>query len=174
MTLIPSIPFQWDGEHMVPKRGFAKRCDELYVVGEYYLLEPREDRSMRSHKQFFAAIHEIWMNLPLERAALHPTPEHLRHWLLIVTGYRNQSVIVAANPGEARKIAALATRADKFVVTQIDGSIVTINTAESQSLAAMKKDRFEASKRACLDEGAALIGKTREAVEAHAKTADVP
>ena len=174
MTAIVPVPFTWDGDAMVPRPGFAKRCDEMYYVGEVYLLEPREDRSMRSHRQYFAALHEIWMNLPIEQAGLFPTVEHLRKWLLIKTGYRHERVIVAADAAEARKIQALVRSMDQFAVIQRKDNIVTVWTAESQSMRSQKKDRFQQSKTDVLDEGASMIGKTREAVEAHAKTADVP
>lgn len=38
--------FDWDGDAMVPRAAFKKRCDEEFVVGEIYRLEAREERSI--------------------------------------------------------------------------------------------------------------------------------
>lgn len=157
---IPPILFQWDGEHMTPVN--ARRADQYYVVGEYYRLVPHEDRSMRSHQHFFAALHDAWDNLPLEMAALYPTVEHFRKHLLIKTGYRHERIVAAENKSEARKIAAIVRSMDQFAVASVRDNIVVIWTAESQSVRAMKKQRFQQSKDAVLNEAAAMIGVSTE------------
>lgn len=58
------IPFAWDGFAMVPLASFRKRADAQFVIGERYILVEQNERSMRSHRHYFASVHEGWLNLP--------------------------------------------------------------------------------------------------------------
>jgi DNA recombination-dependent growth factor C len=58
------FPFIWNGEAMVPPRAFARRADQIFVVGQSYTLVEVQDRSSASHRQYFALVREAFVNLP--------------------------------------------------------------------------------------------------------------
>ena len=167
MSAPPRImAFRWDGEVMIPRvPGVAQR---QYEVGETYRLEVREERSTNSHNHFFASINEGWLNLPEHVAERFPTPDHLRKYLLIRTGYRDERTIVATSKAEAQRIAAFIRPMDEFAVVTVREATVAVYTAKSQSVRAMGAREFAASKTAVLDALAAMIGVERKALEANA------
>ncbi len=168
MTNPPPIPFIWQGDGFEPASPYwAKRCDEYFVVGAQYRLIEEHERSTKSHRQYFAALKDAWDNLPMEQTALWPSVEHFRKYLLIKCGYRHERVIAAQTDFEARKIEALVGSYDQFAVIKRSGNIVTVWTAESQSMRAMNKERFQKSKTDVLDEAAALIGVTPDELRAN-------
>jgi hypothetical protein len=145
---------------------------QQFSDGEYYSLIIHEERSRASHNQYFAAVTEGWNNLPEKLAPSFPTPVHLRKWCLIETGYFHIRTITC----ESRKRAVLLARhirADdndreepEFLrihigspYDEIDdetGEIervypVIIRKAMSQKVTSMRKEEFQASKKAVLD-----------------------
>lgn len=159
--MIP-IPCQWDGEALVPHRGFAKRADEQFVVGERYTIDVVEERSAKSHAHYFASINEAWSNLPEDQVERFPTAEHLRKWCLIKAGYADSCQIVAASRAEALRLAAFIRPMDTYAVVTVEGPVVTRWTAHSQSMRAMGKKVFQESKDAVLGILAGLIGVTAD------------
>lgn len=153
-----ALPFRWNGDAMVPLPGFQKRCDAVFVYGEVYNLDAIEQRSARSHAHFFASVNEAWQNLPENLVEQFPTSEHLRKWCLIRAGYAEHRNIVAASKAEAQRIAAFVKPMDSYAVVTARESVVTVYTAESQSMKAMGKQRFQESKDAVLSLLAAMIG----------------
>lgn len=152
------IPCRWNGDAMIPLPGFQRRCDAEFVCGEVYNLEAIEQRSAKSHAHFFASVNEAWQNLPENLVEQFPTSEHLRKWCLIRAGYAEHRNIVAASKAEAQRIAAFVKPMDSFAVVTVRDSVVTVYTAESQSMKAMGKQRFQESKDAVLSLLAAMIG----------------
>lgn len=152
------IIYQWNGEAMVPQARFAKACDRAFVVGEHYRLIPHEDRSAASHRHFFAAVNESWTNLPDHLAERFPTSEHLRKWALIKAGYRDERTLVAASKAEAQRLAAFIRPMDDFAVVVVSEATVTVYTAKSQSVRAMGRETFQASKEAVLGVLSEMIG----------------
>lgn len=152
------IPFRWNGDAMVPLPGFQRRCDAEFVVGEVYNLEAIEQRSAKSHAHFFASVNEAWQNLPENLVEQFPTSEQLRKWCLIRAGYAEHRNIVAASKAEAQRIAAFVKPMDSYAVVTVRESVVTVYTAESQSMKAMGKQRFQESKDAVLSLLATMIG----------------
>lgn len=155
--------FEWNGEAMVPLN--PRAADRVYVVGQRYHLEHREERSSASHAHYFAAIGEAWNNLPRELAARYVTPEHLRKAALVRAGYRDERSIVCSSKAEARRIAAFIRPMDDFAAVGVNEAVVVMWTAKSQSMKAMGRKEFQASKDAVLNVLAELIGTTREALE---------
>lgn len=155
MSIYP-IHFRWDGEAMRPLN--PRAADRQYVVGETYRLENREDRSEASHRQYFAALHEAWMNLPEHLAAQFATEEHLRKYALIRAGYRDERSVIAGSKAEAQRVAAFIRPMDEYAVVSVSGSAVVVLTAKSQSMRAMGKAEFQRSKDAVLDVLAQMIG----------------
>lgn len=152
----PPLPFQWDGEAMVPLR--PRLADRYYVVGEVYTLEPLEDRSEASHNHYFAALHDAWLNLRDDLLDQYPTVEALRKRALIKAGYRDERSIVCESPEQAQAVAAFIEPMDRYAVVIVKDNVVWHLTAKSQSKKAMGKTEFEASKKAVLDIVSNLIG----------------
>lgn len=158
MTAIPPVIFDWSGEVMTPR--YPKIADKHYVVGERYALVPYEGRSRASHDHFFACLHDAWQNLPEALVEQFPNEEKLRKTLLIRAGYADSQTFVCRSKVEAQRMAAFIQPIDEFSVIAVNGVTVTRWTAKSQSLRAMGKDTFQASKQAVLDLLAELIGAT--------------
>ena len=161
------IVCRWTGEEFTPLGRSRRDCDKDFVVGQVYRLEHIEERSEASHRHYFATVHEAWANLPEEIADQFPTSEMFRKFCLIKTGYCTQQQHVATTRAEAQRMRAFAGRltggTDDYAIITIDGTVVTVWRAESQSYKAMGKKRFTESKQAVLDYCASLVGvKTSE------------
>jgi hypothetical protein len=96
---------------------------------------------------------EAWSNLPEYLADEFPTPDDLRKWALIRTGFCDIQKVTGNK--------LLRFKGYSVVTTDADG-VTTIRTARSQSFASMGKKEFEASKTAVLDYLAAMINVTPE------------
>ena len=158
------IVFQWDGEAMAPMRRFRAECDRAFTIGEFYRMEIQEDRSWRSHKHYFAVLHQGWASLP-ERYDLEPwaqSAEHLRHFALISVGLFDSKIIQCASNPEAVRWAAYLRPMKPFSIVTAVRSTVVEQTAKSQSPAAMRNAAFQQSKGLVLDFIAGLSGTTRE------------
>lgn len=141
----------WDGDHLTPASPhWTRKANERLVVGQKYAFDPQEPRSLASHRQYFAAINEAWANLPEEAAERLASPEHLRKFCLIKTGYRDERSIVCASKAEAARVAAFVKPMDEFAFVLTEGATVSVFTAKSQSMRAMGKATFQASKDAVL------------------------
>lgn len=149
------IVFDWNGEGMVPLPRFARMADADFVIGERYRLAPVEERSVASHNQFFAAVHDRWLSLPDAIAVQFPTEEILRKHALIMTGFRRERKFVASSKEEARKLAAFLrpqSVEDDYAIISVSENVVIEWKALSQSLKGMPtKGQFQASKRAVLE-----------------------
>ena len=155
----PPLIFQWDGEAFIPKH--PKLADKHFVVGETYPLVVQEERSHATHAHYFAALNEGWQNLPEEDAERFPTSEHLRKWCLIKAGYSDLSSIACSSAAEAQRVAAFVKPMDAYAVVIVRGASVQVYTAQSQSMRAMGKEVFQASKQAVLDIVDSMCGVER-------------
>lgn len=159
----------WQGDGFTPANGFWSRiCDKIFVVGERYMLAEHHERSGNSHRHYFAAVHDAWMNLPEDQAERYPTSEHFRKTALIRTGFRNERSLVAASNAEALRIAAFIRPVDEYAIVIVKGCVVIEYTAKSQSQKAMGKEDFQASKQAVLDWCAEQIGVPPEQLNSNA------
>jgi hypothetical protein len=139
--------------------------------GEVVTLEVREERSSASHRHYFAQLKEAHDNLPDEIAERLPTPEHLRKYALIRSGYRDERSIVCASKAEALRVAGFVKPLDEFAIVTTQGAVVSVWTAKSQSVRAMPKGEFQESKDRVLAYVASLIGTTTAALERHTREA---
>lgn len=156
------IQFQWAGDAMVPVSPFwQKRADQAFVVGERYQLVEQHDRSVNSHRHFFATIRDAHGNLPDELLDQYPTPEHLRKRALVMKGYRDERSIVCKTAAEALRIAAFIKPMDDFAVVTVRDAVIRVWTAKSQSVKAMGAKEFQASKQDVLDFCDDLLGVER-------------
>lgn len=137
--------------HMVPMPRFQRLFDEYFAVNEEYSLIISEERNMAQHRGYFAQVRDAWKTLAEEFDGRFPTPEHLRAHALVEAGYCFETDYVMDSPKEARKLAADLRRMNPYSIIRLSGNIVKHFEPESQSVPAMKKERFEASCRAVLD-----------------------
>lgn len=165
----PPIPMAFDGQAFRPLPNFLAMTREHYGAGEVVALVPREDRSAVSHRHFMASVGEAWKNLP-ESAGRFTSADHLRKFVLIQTGHRDEAVYVCKFKTEANRLAATLTDLDEYAVIVVDGTLVTRWTAKSQSYFAMNRGEFQQAKRdvlAYLDDmlsvPAGTVAKQREA-----------
>lgn len=166
MNLEPLI-WTWDGEALYPLPRFVKAADREFVIGEQYRLSPVEERSLASHNQYFARIHDLWMSLPDHLATDFPTDTVLRKHALCMTGFRHERKFVASSAEEARKLAAFIRPAfmddDTYRIISVNKNVVVEWTPMSQSYRAMpEKGQFQRSKTAVLDWIENLLGMEKE------------
>lgn len=144
----------WDGHAFTPRTPFQKRlAAERFGEGEEVLLSVENERSMRSHRHYFAAIREMWLSLP-EVFALEPwaqSPEHLRKRALIRTGFCDTSEVICSSVAEARRVAAFMDPIDPYSLVLAQGPRVVRYVARSQSVKAMGAATFAESKDAVLN-----------------------
>lgn len=151
-TLIRTV---WDGEAFRPASGFfSRKATDAFGAGEIVMMEAVTERSMRSHRHYFAAIHDAWANLP-ERLADMPyavSADALRKHALIKSGFAESTSVDAGSNAAALRVAAIvrAVHCD-YCVVQVRGHVVLIFTAQSQSVKAMGQKEFQRSKQAVLD-----------------------
>ena len=126
------------------------------MVNEEYPLTMLDARSRKSHSHYFACIHEIFTNLPDGR---FKSEDQFRKHMLIEHGYCSMRTIVAETPEHADRI-AINVDTEMCPVIDVKGNVVVIYEAESQSAASMGVEKFQASKTAVLEAGAAMIGVT--------------
>ena len=159
----PVLTFRWQGDSFVPaSKLHAQSCDRAFIVGEIYHLAVEEPRSSASHRAYFASIRECWLNLSDDQMQRWPYPDALRKWALIAAGFRDERFVVCGSPEEACKIAAFMRPIDPHAVVAVEGSTVIYATARSQSVRAMDRDEFKASKEAVLNLIASEIGVSAE------------
>jgi hypothetical protein len=145
---------------LVPLPRFQRMFDEIYEVSEEYPVIISEERSMSSHRGYFAQLKEAFDNLGEEYANGFPSPEHLRSVALIETGYCTEANFVMDSPREAKMLAVFLRSKSPLSIIRVSGNVVKHFEAESQSVAAMKKERFEASKKAVLEHVASMCRST--------------
>lgn len=149
--VLPPIPFRWDGESFAPvNQHWARRADAIYTVGETYNLIPHEERSANSHRHFFAAVTEAWEQLPDHLSEAYPTPDALRRFALIKSGFCDAHPFVCSSRAEALRFAAYLKPVDTYSVVTVKEAVVTRYTAQSQSMKAMGRVDFQRSKDAVL------------------------
>lgn len=162
MTDTAPIVYSWDGENMVPLKRFNATCNKQFVVGQLYRLSELEERSAATHRHFFAALHEAWVNLPEQISVEYPDDESLRKRALIETNHCDVRSFVCASRAEAIRLAAFLRPSDPHAKVEVSGATVIEKTAHSQSTRAMGKELFQKSKSDVLDYVASLIGVTTE------------
>ena len=154
----PFVLMRWTGHHFEPLPRDRSACLAQYEVGRVYRMTEHQDRSTKSHDHYFASLAEAWENLPERIVARVPTPEHLRKFCLIRTGFADSRTLVASSKAEALRLAAFLRPMDEFAIVTVEGATVTVWTARSQSMKAMERAVFQDSKTKVLDYVASLIG----------------
>jgi hypothetical protein len=155
--------YRWNGAAMIPMRPDAAAA-QFFLDGRY-LLEAHHERSHARHKAYFAAIASAWHSLPEETANRHPSPEHLRKYALIRTGWAQERTYVAGSAHEAQRIEAFIEPFDSYAIIAREGHVVRVWTARSQSYKAMGRDDFNRSMDDVLSFIADQIGVSRATLE---------
>lgn len=143
---------------MVPQRKYSNICKRQFGESGEYPLAAIEERSRASHSQFFASLHDGYINLPEKIAVRWPSAEHMRKWLLVETGWFDEKEFECPDEDFAKKLGTFVRTEDEFARISVhrprgnhDSWKVIIRRAKSQSAAAMGKQEFEASKKDVLD-----------------------
>ena len=140
-----AIAFRWsDDGVMVPLR--PKLADAEFCVGAEYLLEEVKLRSINNHNHYFVRLSELWHSLPDDQAMRFLTPDALRRYALVMTGWRDERTIVAESKAAAQRISSFIKPMDEHAVITVRECVVRVWTAKSQSMKAMGKDDFNRSK----------------------------
>lgn len=159
MTTIP-IYYEWreteQAMYALPR--FRERCAMQFRDREIYRLDIAEDPSDASRGHYFAVLKEAWKSLPEAIAPRYPSVDRLRKKALIRTGFADERTFVFDTPADAVKLSGIVQTYDEDAVVLVKGNVVHVFTAQSQSARVMKKERFQASKVAVLDEVSKLIG----------------
>lgn len=163
----PPLAYRWTGVAMLPLNQRASGL--MFTVGRIYRLENIEDRSRATHNHFFACVADAFGNLPESLAERFQSPDALRKYALIRCGFRDERSIVCASKAEAQRVAAFVRPMDDFAVVSVAEAAVVVWTAKSQSMRAMGKRDFAASKTAVLDYLASMIGASPAALATNAQ-----
>ena len=127
-------------------------------IGEVHGWQMAENRSKATHDHFFAVVNEAWKSLPEELCDDFPSPEHLRKWALIKSGFCTQTDIVCANNDEAIRLVSKVKAMDRYSLVAMDAKTVTIWIADSQRRDAMGREEFQTAKERAIDVISGLIG----------------
>ncbi len=155
--MIPLI-YQGKGRFEAASAYHANRLESLYGAGEMVTVEEVSERSLKSHNAFFAQVADAWSTLPETLSDNFPSAEHLRKWALIKAGYRTETHLVFRTNAEAITAAAFIGNLDSYAICEVSDRLATVWRAESQSMKAMNKERFQQSKDDCLRVISNLIG----------------
>lgn len=155
------LEYAGDGMFRAPTPFWADLCDKQFVVHERYRMVEHQERSMNSHRHYFASVSAAWRNLNDAQAERFPTPEHLRKWCLIRAGFRDERSMVARSRQEALRMAAFIRPMDDYAEVAVEGATVVVFTAKSQSIPAMGAKVFQESKQKVLDILDDLMGVER-------------
>lgn len=154
----PAITCQWTGDAFKPDPRFAKIADASFVVGERYIIEPEQPRSMASHRHQWPTLKEAWMNLPESLTEEFPTPEHLRKRGLIECGYRKEYRFACKSPADLIQAIAAITDGNEYAVISTSGNAGVVWVPMSQSMKTMPGGEFNKSKQAVLEWAFGLCG----------------
>jgi len=158
--------YRWNGAVMVPAR--PELAEQQFVPDHKYLLEAHHERSYQRHRAYFASLHEAWQSLASDA---WPSPEHLRKYALIKTGWRDERTFACQNNAVAERLAAFCQPFDTFAVIAVDGTVVRVWTAKSQSYKAMGRSDFNQSMEDVLGFCAELLGVPKDVLAAQGELA---
>lgn len=179
------LPFIWNSEQgaMFVDRRYLKLARRTYADGDTYPLEYTEYRSLKSLRHYHAAVKDIFDNLPDDmknrwdkmvddgvwNISPSTSPDILRKWALIKTGWRRERVIVCETASHAKRwIKNMYDDEDPFSITVVHDKTITIYRARSQSMYGphkMTAAEFKESKSQVLDLLGSLIGVKRTELE---------
>lgn len=173
------VAMVWDGSAMIPLDRFRGLASRQFRPGMEYALVPHRGRSEKAHGLYFKCIELAWKNLPDEHrirndgADRYPTSEHLRKAALIEEGFADEHSMICDNEAKARATAALCRALDGYAIIKVNGIIVTVWTAKSQSHHAMGHEAFTESMNKVLENLSNKLGISSQQLTEEAKSAMV-
>ena len=153
-----TLSMQWDGEAFRPLPRFAKVADQNFTIGETYTMTEVQERSRNSHNHYFADLQNAYGTLPENIAAQFENVEHFRAHGLIECGFYNQREFICSSRREADRIVKFLSAGAGYAVFSVTHCAIVERTPKSQSMRAMGKADFEASKRAVLEWAWHMVG----------------
>jgi len=106
------------------------------------ILDDPKDHSDPRRKRFFAILRETWQTLPDHLVAQYPSSEHLRKAALCRVGWCDSNTVACGSRTAAVEVAAMARKLDRYAVTDMSGTVVTVFTARSLSKRHCPKKQF--------------------------------
>ena len=161
----PSFTYAENGAFVLVSEREAAKVAEFFAGKSeppLAILQLDVTRSDKDHGHYFACIQAAYDSLPEDMGGDFKSAEHLRKWALVKAGYCTTAVTVCKSKAEAHRMAAFAGQLDGFCVATIDGRVVTVSRAQSQSYDDMSKSTFKASKTAVLEVLSLLLGTSVE------------
>ena len=150
-------------------------ADRQFKKGERYVLVPYDEVSQKERGFYFASINEAWGNLSGERPApdtpspaeRFKSPNHLRKWALIESGWCRENFTVCDSQTRATQLAAFIYNMDDTATVMVEDRVVRVWIARSQRVApdAMSVEEWRKSKQDVLDILSGTIGVSRKALE---------
>jgi hypothetical protein len=119
-----------------------------------------EIRSAKSHRHYFSAVHQAWLNLPEHLVDEFPSSEHLRKYALIKSGFCTITKLACKTNADAINVCTLMSKMDTYAICEVTGGVVTVRQAYSQSIPAMGRKLFQESKDEVFRVLSELIGST--------------
>lgn len=156
------LTYVWSNGALYPLRRFTAEAARRFTAGAVYMMEEVQGRSRISHDHEFAWLNDAWLSLPESLADQYPTAEHLRKRALVAAGYYHETIVDAGTNAAALRVAAYMRNKDEFAVVVVRGPLAVERTPKSQSLRAMGKADFQASKTAIMEVVAELLGTSRD------------
>jgi hypothetical protein len=153
---------------MVPADRYRRTAEREFKFGEYPLAV-QEERSIASHRQYFAAIKDGFRNLPENISARFPSAEHLRKWALVETNWCDEEEFEMESVAHAKRLALYLRKGDDYARISVHGERVIVRKPKSQSISAMGKEPFQKSKRDVLDLIESMIRLPRGALMKNAR-----
>jgi len=138
---------------------YPAKCDGL-EPGSIAAWQTVEVRSGKSHRHYFAAVHQAWLNLPEHLVDEFPSSEHLRKYALIKSGFCTMTKLACKTNADAINVCTLMSKMDTYAICEVTGGVVTVRQAYSQSIPAMGRKKFQESKDAVFRVLSELIGST--------------
>lgn len=174
MPLRP-LPFEWNGEAMIPSERFRALAKRQFVKGRSYVLEPHDPVTHKERGFYFASIKEAHDNLSPEAVANYPTPEDLRKWALIKAGWRHENFTVCESADQAAMLAAFLRKLPGHKIIDLRDNVVRLYLARSQKIGDpddgyMTQEEWKKSKQDVLDVLSQTIGVTRRELEKQEKS----
>ena len=151
--MVSHVPlvYTWTGDGWIPARGYAAQAARQFKPGETRILEVREERSGAAHRHYFAAVSEAFQNLDERCTERLKTPDHLRKWALIETGFYDEVITDCGSHEVALRMAAFSRAIDDYAEIRVRGNLLSIRRAKSQKVTEMDKEHFKRSSDAVLD-----------------------
>lgn len=158
MSDIGPLAFVYDASRSVMSPIRKAVADRHFVDGQRYDLIEFHERTPKSHKHFFAALHLVWQNLDHRESERFLNYLQFRKHCLIRTGFCSRWEFACPSNAEAERLAVALAKDDIYAIIVVEGKCVVKLTANSQTWSAMDKKTFNAAAEKVLDYASALIG----------------